>query len=106
MTPALARAQAWAVEQFQRARALARRHPLRAVLLLPTLLLVYLLALVPFTPSISDLRKAKSEVPTVVMSADGVVLAEFRRLHREWVPLKKIARPVIALSPRACSGAM
>ncbi|MDB5956046.1 transglycosylase domain-containing protein [Ramlibacter sp.] len=95
MNPAIARAQAWTVDQLRRARELARRHPVRAALLLPALVLAYLLALLPFTPSISDLRKAKSEVPTVVLSADGVVLAEFRRLHREWVPLNKVARPVI-----------
>jgi penicillin-binding protein 1A len=95
MSPALARAQAWAVDQLRRARELARRHPWRTALLLPTLLLVYLVALIPFTPSISNLRKAKSEVPTVVMSSDGVVLAEFKRVNREWVPLKGISHNVI-----------
>ncbi|HEY0823781.1 MAG TPA: transglycosylase domain-containing protein [Ramlibacter sp.] len=95
MTPALARAQAWAVDQLRRARELARRHPVRTVLLLPTLVLLYLVVLIPFTPSISDLRKAKSEVPSVVLSADGVVLAEFKRINREWVPLAKISRPVV-----------
>ncbi len=95
MIPALARAQAWAVDLLRRARDLARRYPLRAVLLLPTLVLLYLVVLIPFTPSISDLRKAKSEVPSVVMSADGVVLAEFKRLNRQWVPLAKISKPVV-----------
>jgi penicillin-binding protein 1A len=95
MTPALARAQAWAVDQLRRARELARRYPVRAALLLPALLLLYVLVLIPFTPSISDLRKAKSEVPTVVMSADGVLLAEFKRINRQWVPLAKISKPVV-----------
>ncbi|HET8745053.1 MAG TPA: transglycosylase domain-containing protein [Ramlibacter sp.] len=95
MSPVLARAQAWAVEHLRRLGALARRHPVRAALVLPTLLLAYVLVLIPFTPSIADLRKAKSEVPTVVMSADGVVLAEFKRINREWVPLERISRPVI-----------
>jgi len=95
MSPALDRARAWALDQLRRARDLARRHPVRAALLPPALLAAWLLLLVPFTPSISDLRKAKSEVPTVVMSADGVVLAEFRRMNREWVPLARISRPVI-----------
>ena len=95
MTPALARAQAWAVEQSRRAYALARRHPVRTVLLVPALLLLYLLLLIPLTPSISDLRKVKSEVPSVVMSADGVVLAEFKRINRQWVPLAKISKPVV-----------
>ncbi|GAB3766694.1 transglycosylase domain-containing protein [Ramlibacter monticola] len=95
MNPALARAQARAVELWRRVRELVRRYPVRSALLLPTLLLVYLLALIPFTPSISDLRKAKSEVPTVVMSADGVVLAEFKRVNRQWVPLAKVSKPVV-----------
>jgi len=95
MTPALSRALAWAVDQLRRARDLARRHPFRTALLVPALVLAWVLALIPFTPSISDLRKAKSEVPSVVLSADGVVLAEFKRVNREWVPLDKISKPVI-----------
>src|SRR3954447_11335486 len=95
MIPAFAHARAWAVVQWQRARELARRHPVRAALLLPVLLLAYVLVLIPFTPSISDLRKAKSEVPSVVLSSDGVVLAEFKRVNRQWVPLAKISRPVV-----------
>src|SRR5215470_16230931 len=95
MSPVVARAQAWAVEHLRRLRDLVRRHPVRAALLLPVLLLAYVLVLIPFTPSISDLRKAKSEVPSVVMSADGVVLAEFRRINRQWVPLNKISPYVI-----------
>jgi penicillin-binding protein 1A len=67
----------------------------RTALLPPALLLVYILVLIPFTPSISDLRKAKSEVPTVVVSSDGVVLAEYKRVNREWVPLKDISPAVI-----------
>jgi penicillin-binding protein 1A len=95
MTPALARARAWAVDHLRLARDWARRHPVRAVLLLPALLVAYVLVLIPFTPSTADLRKARSEVPTVVLSADGVVLAEFKRINREWVPLSKISKPVI-----------
>ena len=83
MTPALARARAWAVEQLRRARDLVRRHPVRAALALPTLFLLYVLVLIPLTPSTDDLRKVKKEVPTVVLSADGVVLAEFKRVNRE-----------------------
>jgi penicillin-binding protein 1A len=95
MTPAMLRARDWALDQFRRGLALARRHPVRTALALPALLLAYLLLLVPLTPSISDLRKAKSEVPTVVLSADGVTLAEFRRVHRQWVPLSRISRSVV-----------
>lgn len=95
MPPQFARAQAWASDLLRRAWALARLHPVRAALILPALVLLYLLAVLPFTPSISDLRKAKSEFPSVVMSSDGVVLAEFRRLNRQWVPLSKISPHVI-----------
>jgi len=79
----------------RRLLALARRYPVRAALLLPALLLAYVLVLVPFTPSISDLRKAKSEVPSVVLSADGAVLAEYKRINREWVPLARISPSAI-----------
>ena len=75
--------------------AVARRHPIRAALLLPGLALLYVLALIPFTPAISDLRKAKSENPSVLMSIDGVVLAEYRRINRRWVPLDKMAPKVV-----------
>jgi penicillin-binding protein 1A len=95
MTPALARARAWAADLVRRGWALARRHPVRTALLPPVLLLAYVLVLIPFTPSISDLRKARSEVPTVVLSSDGVVLAEFKRINRQWVPLDKISKPVV-----------
>jgi penicillin-binding protein 1A len=91
MTPALHRARAWSIERLRRGWELARRHPVRTALLPPVLVLVYVLVLIPFTPSIADIRKAKSEVPSVVMSADGIVLAEFKRLNREWVPLSRIA---------------
>ena len=75
--------------------AAARRHPVRAALVLPALALLYVLALVPFTPGIGDLRKAKSETPSVVMSSDGIVLAEYKRVNRQWVPLEKIAPSVV-----------
>ncbi|MEJ5989301.1 transglycosylase domain-containing protein [Ramlibacter sp. PS3R-8] len=91
MTPALHRARAWSIERLRSGWELARRHPVRSALVPPALLLAYVLVLIPFTPSISDIRKARSEVPSVVMSADGIVLAEFKRLNREWVPLARIA---------------
>ena len=95
MTSFLARARAWVAVQGRRLWGLARRHPVRAALTPPALLVAYLLVLIPLTPSISDLRKAKSEVPTVVLSADGVVLAEYKRVNREWVPLAKISPAVV-----------
>lgn len=95
MPPFPQRATAFVVEQWRRFAGAARRHPVRAVLALPVLVLLYLLAHVPFTPGIGDLRKARSETPSVVMSADGLVLAEYKRINRHWVPLQKIAPSVI-----------
>ncbi|MDO8598438.1 MAG: transglycosylase domain-containing protein, partial [Sulfuricaulis sp.] len=95
MTPLVQRAAAFTGEQFRRLAAAARRHPVRAALLLPGLALLYVLALIPFTPGIGDLRKAKAETPSVVLSSDGVVLAEYRRINRQWVPLEKIAPSVV-----------
>ena len=95
MTPWVAHAKARAADLLHRAASLVRRHPVRAVAALPTLFLLYVLALVPFTPSTADLRKVKSEVPSTVLSVDGVVLAEFKRINRQWVPLEKISPKVV-----------
>ena len=62
---------------------------------LPLALLLYAVVLVPFTPGISDIRKAKSELPAQLMSADGKLLAEYRWANREWVPLERIAPSVV-----------
>jgi penicillin-binding protein 1A len=37
-----------------------------------------LLAFVPFTPSIGDIRRARIDRPARVLSADGQLIAEFR----------------------------
>ena len=58
-------------------------------------LVLYVLALIPFTPAISDIRKAKMEQPAQLVSADGRLLAEYRWVNREWVPLDEIAEPVV-----------
>ena len=95
MPAILQRAAASARGQLHRFTALLGRHPLRAALLLPALVLLYVLALIPFTPGIGDLRKAKSEVPSVLLASDGTVLAEYRRIHRQWVALEKISPHVV-----------
>jgi len=95
MTPVLRRAVTFTAEQGHRVLDAARRHPVRAVLLLPTLVLLYVLVLIPFTPGIGDLRKAKSEAPSVLLASDGSVLAEYRRINRQWVSLDKIAPNVV-----------
>jgi len=81
--------------RFRRLVAAIKRHPLRAALALPALMLLYVVVLIPFTPGVGDLRRAKSGTPSVVMSSDGVVLAEFKRSDRKWVPLDAIAPSVI-----------
>jgi penicillin-binding protein 1A len=78
-----------------RLRRLTRREVAWCLLALPVLLLLYALAQVPFTPSISDLRKAKSEKASVLMSSDGQELAVFRQANREWVRLADISPKVI-----------
>ena len=61
----------------------------------PAILLLYIVALVPFTPSVGDIRKAKSELPAQLVSADGKLLAEYRWANREWVALDKISPNVV-----------
>ncbi|AQH03383.1 penicillin-binding protein [Burkholderia sp. KK1] len=67
----------------------------RSLLLLPALLLIYVLVLIPFTPGIRDIRRAKVDQPAQIYSADGKLLAEFKPTHREWVSLKDISPQVI-----------
>ena len=62
---------------------------------LPVILLLYVLVLIPFTPSISDIRKATLENPAQILSADGQKLTEFKRSNREWVALDQISPQVI-----------
>ncbi|MFZ2857909.1 penicillin-binding protein 1A [Acidovorax sp.] len=62
---------------------------------LPLALLLYALVLVPFTPSIGDIRKAKSELPAQLLSADGKLLAEYRWANRDWVELNQISPNVV-----------
>ncbi|MDB5730069.1 MAG: penicillin-binding protein, partial [Noviherbaspirillum sp.] len=59
------------------------------------LLCLYALVLIPFTPSIADLTKAKAEQPSVLISVDGQRLATYKRFNREWIPLNKVSPHVI-----------
>jgi penicillin-binding protein 1A len=93
--PKLNATRAFAAERLRRFSVVIRRHPVRAALALPALVLLYVLILIPFTPGIGDLQKARSAAPTVVLSNDGVVLTELKRINRQWVPLDKIAPSVI-----------
>ena len=95
MHPLLHRATAFAALQSRRLLALIKAHPVRAAFVLPALIVLYVLVLIPFTPSVGDLRKAKSETPSVLMASDGTVLAEYKRVNRQWVTLDKISPNVI-----------
>ncbi len=65
------------------------------MIVVPLALLVYALTLVPTTPSIGDIHKAKQELPAQLMSVDGKLLAEYRAANREWVELSEISPNVI-----------
>ncbi|RFU44972.1 penicillin-binding protein 1A [Paraburkholderia sp. DHOC27] len=72
------------------------RHPTRRGVLLalatpPALIVLYVIVLIPFTPSISDIRKARLDQPAQILSADGKLLAEFKPSNREWVTLQQIS---------------
>ncbi|WP_420994735.1 penicillin-binding protein 1A [Cupriavidus sp. 30B13] len=73
-----------------------RRGVLKAAAAVPLLFLLYVLVLVPFTPGISDIRKAKSDQPAQVLSADGKELAVYKWANREWVRLADISPNVTA----------
>jgi penicillin-binding protein 1A len=81
-------------------RLAALRHPTwRGVGLglaaIPLTLLLYTVILIPFTPSIGDIKKAKQEVASVVLSADGKELARFKRANRDWVKLSRHSPNVV-----------
>jgi penicillin-binding protein 1A len=58
-------------------------------------LLIWVLILIPLTPSTHDLRSVKAEYPALLRSADGKELATFRRVNREWVKLSRISPSTI-----------
>ncbi|WP_181178971.1 penicillin-binding protein 1A [Methylibium rhizosphaerae] len=66
-----------------------------AILVGVLLLAGYTLALVPLTPDVQGMLKARDEKPSVLLAADGSVLATFRRTNREWLPLEAIPQPVV-----------
>lgn len=91
----LARIQAQAVTLLRRSLH-HLRHPTRRGLLwgiaaIPALCLLYVLVLIPFTPSISDIRKARITEPARILSADGQEMAVFKRANRAWVELNQMS---------------
>jgi penicillin-binding protein 1A len=75
------------------------RSPRRALLdlaLVPLAALLLAFAmLAPFTPSPAALRRAKQARPSVMLSADGVVLARFQAGNQDWKPLREISPEVV-----------
>src|SRR5919109_1473984 len=59
------------------------------------LLCGYVLILIPFTPSISHIQKAKIDQPAVLISSDGRRLATLKPMNREWVRLNRVSPHVI-----------
>jgi penicillin-binding protein 1A len=111
-SPQAGRPRALATAAYVRVRSLARElvsreTPRRRRVLLATgflasiagilgvLVFLYALVLIPFTPGISDIRKAKTERPTVVISSDGETLAEFKPVNREWAELEDVSEHVV-----------
>ena len=80
----------WTVRATSLIKAMTASGAIAAVLFL-----AYAIVLIPFTPSIADLRKAKAETPSILMSSDGKELAVFKRMNREWVELDQISPYVI-----------
>jgi penicillin-binding protein 1A len=71
----------------------------RAVLLLGMFfgaLLLYVLMLIPMTPSIRDLKQARSAQPTLLLSSDGKQLASFDQGQHERIKLDQVSPHVIA----------
>ena len=95
MHPILTRATTFTTDQFGRLLGVVKRHPVRSTLAVPAAVLLYVLVLAAFTPGIGDLRKAKSQVPSVLLTADNTELAEYKRVNRQWVNLKDMAPHVV-----------
>jgi penicillin-binding protein 1A len=93
--PIAQKAKIFAASLLQKLRHPTRRGVALALAAIPLLVLLYVLILIPFTPSISDLRKAKTAKPSVVMSADGKEIAVFKRANRDWVKLEDISPNVV-----------
>ncbi|CAG9189978.1 Penicillin-insensitive transglycosylase [Paraburkholderia sabiae] len=76
------------------------RHPTwrgvgLSIAAIPALVVLYVLILIPFTPGIGDIRKAKIEQPAQIYSADGKLIAEFKPTNRVWMKLSDISPHVV-----------
>ncbi len=62
---------------------------------LAALLVGYVMVLIPLTPSVEEVRQAQVAQGSVLLSEDGIVLADFERAQQEPVPLAKISPHVV-----------
>jgi penicillin-binding protein 1A len=62
-----------------------------AGLILLLLLAAYIAILLPATPPIGDLQRARYHQPSVMLSADGRRLGSFRERFHEWVELEQVS---------------
>ena len=60
-----------------------------------TLVLVYAILLIPFTPRVATLEQALEVNPSVVFSSDGTELTTYARSGREWVGLDEVSPHVV-----------
>lgn len=91
LAAAFARVRPWLVLALRHVRHPTKRGLLLAAAAVPLLFVLYVIVLIPFTPSIGDLRRARVDAPAQILSADGKVLAEFEPNNRAWVPLGQIS---------------
>ena len=61
-----------------------------------TLVLLYALVLIPFTPRVSTLEKALELHPSVAVASDGTELTTYARSGRKWVGLDEISPHVVS----------
>ncbi|MES2685965.1 MAG: transglycosylase domain-containing protein [Pseudomonadota bacterium] len=73
-----------------------RRGVLLGLAALPGLVVLYFFLLIPFTPSIRDIQKSRTQQPAIVMSADGKELAAFKGANRDRIKLADISPNVVA----------
>ncbi|MCS7101680.1 MAG: transglycosylase domain-containing protein [Burkholderiaceae bacterium] len=98
---ALIRPLAWLWAPFAPATAPARRLRRLAVRLAWAVLFggvalaAYVAALATQAPPVHGLLAARDERPSVLLAADGSVLATLRRRTREWIPLEQVPPHVI-----------
>ncbi len=92
----VARVQPLAAQALYHLRHPTRRGVLLSLAALPGLLLLYVLLLIPFTPSIRDILQSKSQQPAMVLSVDGKELAVFKRANRDRIKLADISPNVLA----------